>query len=75
MSFNFEFTSRQEDAAKIISREHAPPCVITFINQALSAFPADALVSVKANGHLFNNDHQISNATIDVRELKVRGTP
>lgn len=72
MSFSMDFVAKQADVAKIIATEHLPPCVAVFINQAVSAFKPDALVSVKAVGHLYNNDHNMSSATINVQEVAVR---
>jgi hypothetical protein len=72
MSFSFEFTAKQEDAQKIIDQEYAPSQVKSFIHQSLDAFQPEALVYVKAYGHLYNNDHDMSSAEIKVYELRLR---
>ena len=75
MSFNFEFVAKQSDVVQIVEKEHAPACVKEFVGAAVAAFVPDALVSVKANGHLWNKDYSVSTAQITVAELKVRAAP
>lgn len=72
MSFSFEFTATQGDAHKIVDQEHAPSQVKSFLHQSLDAFKEDQLVYVKAYGHLWNNDHNISSAQITVTPLTLR---
>jgi hypothetical protein len=72
MSFSFEFTAKQEDAQKIVDQEHAPSQVKSFLHQSLDAFKPEALVHVKATGHLYHNDYQTSTAEIKVYELSLR---
>ena len=72
MSFHFEFYSKQSDAVAIISEQIAPEMVKAFLVQGVSAFKPEALVFVKANGHLFNGDYQRSSADMVVQEVSVR---
>ncbi len=72
MSFSFEFQAETaEEAAKILTEEYAPDCVKAFITIALAPFPGKR-VFVSANGHLYNNDYQRSNANIVVQEVLTR---
>lgn len=69
MSFNVEFAAASaDDAKKILVTEHLPGSIRSFIDQALGAFPTGA-VRVKAVGHLYNNDHKHSTATVEVNEV------
>ena len=72
MSFNMEFVAKQSDAVAVVNEQTAPDSVKAFLAQAISAFKPEALVSVKANGHLFNGDFQRSSADIVVQEVMVR---
>lgn len=72
MSFSLDFTATQADAGTILEQEYAPECVKVFIKAALTAFAPEALVFVKAYGHLYNKDYNISNATIAVQEVSLR---
>lgn len=72
MSFSFEFVATQTDALKIVEQEHAPDCVKEFLCGGLAAFGPDALVSVKAFGHLYNKNYDRSSATLGVQELCMR---
>jgi len=72
MSFSFEFVATTANAAAIVNQEHAPTEVKLFIQQALTAFPPESLVFVKAIGHLYNKDYQWSNADIKVYQLTLR---
>ena len=72
MSFNFEFYAKQSDAIAIIEEQTAPGVVKSFLVQGVSAFKPEALVWVKANGHLFNGDYQRSNGELLVQEVVVR---
>lgn len=69
MSFSMEFTAVQADAVRIVAQHYAPECVKEFIRKGLVAFAPDALVYVKAHGHLYNNDYQRSNADIVVQQV------
>ena len=72
MSFSIEFVARDaEDADAIMAQEqYVPQTVKDFVRQALKA--AKGPVLVKAHGHLFNNDYDVSSATIEVRPLGFR---
>lgn len=74
MSFSLEFQAASaDDAAKILGEEtQLPDSIRAFIVQALQALPDGSGVSIKADGHLFNNDYQVSNATLMVRPVKMR---
>lgn len=72
MSFNFDFIATRFNAQKLVVEENAPEVVKQFILQGLLAYGQDDLVRVKATGHLFNNDHQISNAELLVIKVTVR---
>ena len=73
MSFNVEFVAESAaDAKKIVAEEYyLPESVKDFLNHALSAYPT-GMVSVKATGHLYNNDYKVSTATIEVKGIGVR---
>ncbi len=72
MSFNIEFYAKQSDALDIIEEQSAPGIVKAFLVQGVNAFKPDALVLVRASGHLFNGDYQTSNGTLLVQEVVVR---
>jgi hypothetical protein len=76
MSFSIEFTATQPDAMHIIAETpYLPTSVKGFLDQAVSALKPNALVYVKAMGHLHNgtaNDYQRSNADIVVQEVVLR---
>lgn len=72
MSFSFEFTANREDARQIIGEERAPDCVKQFLLQALTAWTPDAMVAVKANGHLYGNDYETSTCNITVSKVMAR---
>ncbi len=72
MSFNFEFYSKQSDAVAIVGEQTAPDAVKAFLVQGLSAFKPEAIVWVKANGHLFNGDYQRSNGDLLVQQVVMR---
>ena len=44
----------------------------TFICQALEAYHAARAIYVKAVGHLYSKDFEVSSAEIVVREIKLR---
>ena len=73
MSFSFEFFAKTADVSALLdvpgtAQNHAPACVKEFIRAAVNGLPHE-MVSVKANGHLFNKDYQTSTATIEVKPL------
>ena len=72
MSFNFEFVAEREDAVQILSEENAPVEVKNFISVGLRAFKPGSLVHVKAVGHLYNNDYQISTGALVVEQVYLR---
>src|SRR5690349_1347563 len=72
MSFSTEFTAAQKDALSLIEKDYLPSEVRLFLRQALMAFKSEAMVYVKATGHLYSNDYQRSNADIVVQEVLIR---
>ncbi len=71
MSFSFEFyAANAEDAAKILAREIAPETVKQFLLEGVKA--ATGPVYVKAMGHLYQADYQISTAQLEVRPFSYR---
>lgn len=74
MSFSFEFTAYQPDAAALVAKETAPDCVKAFIAQALTAFKDTDLVFIKAMGHLYDGpqSYQRSSADIIVQHVLLR---
>jgi hypothetical protein len=74
MSFYVEFTAGSHDDALriVLAEEILPDCVRTFICQAVEAYPAAAAIYVKAVGHLYSKDYEVSSAEIVVREIKLR---
>lgn len=72
MSFSFEFVAKQEDAVKIVDQEHAPEYVKAFLQQGLTAFKAEDFVHVKAIGHLYNKDYNVSACDMFVKQLPLR---
>lgn len=74
MSFHVEFNAACiEDAQKIISEEHLPDTVRSFIQEALQAYP-DSAVHVKAIGHLQTQpvSYMASNADIVVNAIVMK---
>jgi hypothetical protein len=74
MSFNVEFTAASHgDALRIvIAEEFLPDSVRTFVCQALEAYRAARAIYVKAVGHLYSKDFEVSSAEIVAREIKLR---
>ena len=62
MSFYVEFTAASHDDALriVLAEEILPDCVRTFICQAVEAYPAAAAIYVKAVGHLYSEDYEVS---------------
>jgi hypothetical protein len=72
MSFHVDFIASSPEAVEsILPEEHLPDCVRDFIIQALKGC-AGSPVSVKAVGHLYNGDYQVSSASIEVRKVNMR---
>lgn len=72
MSFNVEFTAASAtSAAQIVAEEHLPDSVRTFLAQAISGC-AGSPVYVKAVGHLYKNDYQVSTVQIVVSRVDFR---
>lgn len=78
MSFSFEFYAKPSDVSGLLNNDSsakiAPECVKEFIQQAITNLPAD-LVHIKANGHLFKSDYQISNCNISVTPIMIKTAP
>jgi hypothetical protein len=74
MSFYVEFTAASRDDALriIVAEELLPDSVRTFICQALEAHHTARAIYVKATGHLYSRDYDVSSAEIVVREIKLR---
>jgi hypothetical protein len=74
LSFYVEFTvASHDDALRIVlAKEFLPDGVRTFICQALEAYRAARAIYVKAVGHLYSKDFEVSSAEIVVREIKLR---
>jgi hypothetical protein len=71
MSFSFEFyATSAEDAARIIAQEIMPDSVRQFVLEGVKA--ATGPLYVKAWGHLYQADYQISSAQIEVRPFTYR---
>jgi Protein of unknown function (DUF1353) len=71
MSFSFEFyAASADDAAKIMAEETVPESVRQFVLAGVKA--AKGPVFVKAMGHLYNGDYQVSTAQLEVRPFTVR---
>lgn len=70
MSFSFEFNAKPADVPALVDATYAPDCVKDFIRRAVTDLPCD-LVAVKAHGHLFSKDYQVSNATITVTPIAI----
>ena len=54
------------------AEEFLPDSVRTFVCQALEAYRAAGAIYVKAAGHLYSKDFEVSSAEIVVREIKLR---
>ena len=74
MSFYVEFTAASRDDALriILTEEFLPDSVRTFLCQALEAYHTARAIYVKATGHLYSRDYDVSSAEIVVREIKLR---
>lgn len=74
MSFSFDFHAPTDAVSALLDThggaKHAPQCVKDFIRQAVSGLPHD-IVHVKADGHLFNKDYQVSSCKIEVTPVTV----
>ena len=77
MTFHLEFIAASAADAQAIVAQNTdiPAPVAAYLTQALSAYtrpnaPA-TFVSVKANGHLYNNDNVDSGCEIEVRRVNV----
>ena len=72
MSFHFDFNAATiEEANAILEEEVMPDGVKAFVKQGLQAFP-DSAVHVKAIGHLWNKDYNVSAAEIKVEKIFMR---
>src|SRR5882757_2447772 len=74
VSFYVEFTAASHDDALriVVAEEFLPDCVRAFICQALEAYRTAGAIYVKAVGHLYTKDYDVSSAEILVREVKLR---
>src|SRR3981081_2152338 len=74
LSFYVEFTAASHDDALriVLAEEFLPDSVRTFVCQALEAYRAARAIYVKAVGHLYSKDFEVSSAEIVVREIKLR---
>jgi hypothetical protein len=68
MSFSFDFNAINSiTALAVLEKQHAPEIVKGFARAALSGITGP--VSVRANGHLYNNDYNVSSCTISVAPI------
>jgi hypothetical protein len=74
LSFYVEFTAASHDDALriVVAEEFLPDSVRTFVCQALEAYRSAPAIYVKAVGHLYSKDFEVSSAEIVVREIKLR---
>lgn len=70
MSFSLEFYAKDPtEAHTLIDQQYAPESVRDFLHCAVSGCPDGEPLYVKAFGHLYNGDYNVSSATIQVTPI------